>query len=180
MMSLQKIVKEIEDCRGCRKGKHGLAVPGEGNPHAKIMFVGMAPGREEAKEGRPFIGRSGKLLTEMLRLIGIDRDDVYITSPVKYYPGARSLRADEIRHGMMHLEKQVKAISPRLIVLLGDVAAKALLPEKRLKVTVSHGKFFEKGGIRYFITFHPAAALRFRRIRKLMEKDLRKLAEQLP
>ncbi len=179
MMSLRKIAQEIERCGECRKGKHGLPVPGEGNPHAELMFVGMAPGREEAEAGRPFIGRSGKLLTEMLQAIGVKREDVYITSPVKYYPGDRALRIGEIRHGAMHLERQIEAISPKVIVLLGDVAIKALLPEEKLKVTKSHGKTVVKDGIRYFITFHPAAALRFKRIRELMEKDLRRLTALL-
>jgi DNA polymerase len=179
-MSLKEISDEIKGCRECRRGKEGLPVPGEGPADAKVMFVGMAPGAEESRTGRPFVGRSGKLLTEMLASIGVKRGEAYITSPVKYYPGRRGLRKKEIEHGAMHLRKQIEAVSPRIIVLLGDVAIKALAPEKKLKVTESHGKTFRKGDITYFITFHPSAAMRFPRIRRLMDMDFRKLRAILP
>lgn len=162
-------------CKECKKGKYGLPVIGEGSPNARIMFVGEAPGKEESKTGRPFVGRSGRLLTKMLHDIGIERKDVYITSPVKYYPGKRRLRKEEIIHGAMHLRKQIEEISPEIIVLMGKTAVTALMDED-IKVTRDHGKFFG----RFFITFHPAAALRFPKIMRLMENDLRKLASSLP
>jgi len=170
------IAGEIERCAQCKKGKTGLPVPGEGDEHAKVMFIGMAPGKEEAKTGRPFVGRSGKLLTELLESIGIRRKDVYITSPVKYYPGNRNLKKSEIRHGTVHLLKQIKAVSPGIIVLMGNVAVQALLPDEKIRVTKDHGRFIGK----YFITFHPAAALRFPRIRRIMEKDFNRLKHKLP
>lgn len=171
---LQRISSEIENCTECRKGKSGKAVPGEGNPEAEIIFIGEAPGSEEAKTGRPFVGRSGKYLTNLLSSIGIDRKDVYITSPVKYFPGRRVPNPKEIEHGKTHLLKQLAVIKPGLIVLLGNVACRALLGKGCL-ISKIHGQTIENGGIIYFPTFHPAAAIRFIRFRFLIEQDFQKL-----
>jgi len=188
---LQKIAGEIARCKECRRGKTGLPVPGEGDANARIVFVGMAPGREEAKTGRPFVGRSGRVLTEMLSSIGMDRNrkdsGIYITSPVKYYPGQRNLTAADTGHGAKHLSEQIAAISPRLVVLLGNVAARALLPDERISVSKMHGRLIETGPrvrsgripIMYFVTFHPSAAMRFPKTRKLMEADFAKLRKML-
>ncbi len=172
---LRRIAAEIARCRECRAGKSGLPVPGEGSEGARMLFVGMAPGREEAKTGRPFVGRSGRLLTQMLLDIGIRREEVYITSPVKYYPGKRALRREEIEHGATHLQRQADVLSPRLVVLLGAVAAAAMIPEEKVMVSASHGTAVERGGRIYFITFHPSAALRFKRIHALMREDMTRL-----
>lgn len=173
MNQLEKITKEIKDCKECKKKTSGKAVPGEGNPKAKIIFMGEAPGREEAKTGKPFVGRSGKLLTQLLNSIKLDRNDVFITSPVKYYPGMRTPTNKEIDHGKIHLIKQIQAIKPKLIVLLGNVAHKSLTG--KVKISQVHGKTFKKDKITYFSTFHPAAALRFPYIKELMKKDFKKL-----
>lgn len=178
-MGLEEIRKEIEECKECKKGKFGLAVPGEGNPKAKIFFLGEAPGKEEAKTGKPFVGRAGKFLTKVLNEIGIKREEVFITSPVKYYPGKRDLTKEEIEHGMTHTLKQIEAINPKIIVLLGNVALKGLFPEKKLKVSEVHGKVLRKGNRICFPTFHPASAMRFPRIRELMEEDTEKLKKIL-
>lgn len=176
MPRLDDIADEIARCKECEEGKSGLPVPGEGNPRARLMFIGEAPGREEARTGRPFVGRSGRLLTEMLRAIGIEREDVYITSPVKYYPGQRAPSRKEMEHGRTHLEKQIEAIGPKVIVLMGRCAVQALLPDMGIRVSKDHGKSIKRGDQTYFITFHPAAALRFKRLREIMGDDLRKLA----
>lgn len=174
-LELQKIANEIIKCEECKKDKFGLPVPGEGNPNAKVIFIGEAPGREESKKGKPFVGRAGKLLTQLLTSIGINREDVYITSPVKYYPGKRILKEEEILHGRKHLLKQIEVIKPKLFVLLGNVALKALFPDENLKISKIHGKVLSKNNSLFFLTFHPAAALRFPKIRKLIEKDFKKL-----
>ena len=179
-MEMKEIAEEIRTCMECRKNKKGLAVVGEGPQRAKVMFVGMAPGIEESKTGRPFVGRSGKILTGMLASIGMERKHVYLTSPVKYYPGRRNLKKNEIEHGTLHLKKQIESTSPKLIVLLGEVAVKALLPEMDLKVTKAHGSIIRKEGREYFITFHPSAAMRFPKIMKLMLSDFKKLRTILP
>lgn len=171
---LLEIAKEIEKCEECKKEKYGLPVPGEGNPDAKIIFLGMAPGFNESKIGKPFVGRAGKFLDKLLVLLGIKREEIFITSPLKYYPGRRSIKAWEIEHGKIHLQKQIEIIQPKLIVLLGEVAVKATLG-KRYKLLEIHGKLIEKEGIFYFPTFHPAAAMRFPKIKELTIKDFEKL-----
>ncbi len=175
---LLEIEDEIRKCRECMKGKSGLPVPGEGDPDAMIMFVGEAPGREESKTGRPFVGRAGKLLTRLLKSAGIERENVFITSPVKFYPGKRTPTRKEILHGREHLVKQIDVIKPKLIVALGNVALKALFPERKLAITQIHGKFFEENGVTYFPTFHPAAGLRFQKYKKLLEKDFKKIKKE--
>lgn len=171
---LKKIVKEIEKCKTCKVGKSGKAVPGEGNPDADIMFIGEAPGRQEAATGRPFIGRSGQLLRFLIREAGLKEEDVYITSPVKYLPDRGTPLPSDIAHGKIHLDKQLKIIKPKFVVLLGNVAARGVLGEK-IAVTKMHGGVKEKDGIRYYFTFHPAAGLRFPPIKKLIEQDFIKL-----
>jgi uracil-DNA glycosylase len=171
--ALEEMKKEIEKCSECKKGKNGKAVPGEGNPNAKIIFIGEAPGKKEALTGKPFIGRSGNLLTKLLAAIKIDRKEVFITSPVKYYPGPRPPTPKEIAHGKIHLLKQIKIIAPKYIVLLGNTAMKALI-DGSYQVTKWHGKVITQNNITYFITFHPAAALRFpKKIQPVMEEDLK-------
>jgi len=174
--ALKRIAEEIKRCKECKKGKYGLAVPGEGNPNAKIVFVGEAPGYTESKTGRPFIGRAGKFLTKLLNSVGIKRENVFITSPVKYYPGRRAPTKKEIMHGMLHTRKQIEIIDPRVIVLLGKVAIFAFLGDK--KISEIHGKVIKKDRI-YFPTFHPSAAMRFPKIKKLMEADFKKLKKFL-
>ena len=175
---LQKIADEIAKCKECKKGKSGLPVPGEGSPDAKIMFVGEAPGFTEAQTGRPFVGRAGKFLNRMLGSIGLKREEVFITSPVKYFPGRRAPIPEEIRHGMIHTRKQIDIIKPKIIVLLGNAALHGLIDE-RLNITKAHGMVIEKDGIRYFPTFHPSAAMRFTKPRLKMEEDFKKLKRLL-
>lgn len=175
-LSLEKIAKEIEKCKECKKNKFGKAVPGEGNPKAEIMFIGEAPGYNESKVGLPFVGRAGKFLTKMLDNIGIKREEVFITSPVKYFPGRRAPTLEEIKHGMIHTRKQIEIIKPKLIVLLGNVAIKAML-DKDLKVSNIHGKVIKKDNVKFLPTFHPSAAMRFPKIKILMERDFKKIKD---
>jgi uracil-DNA glycosylase family 4 len=176
--ALEKIAKEISECEECKKDKFGLPVPGEGNPNAEIMFIGMSPGIEESRCGKPFVGRSGKFLTELLKSIGIKREDIFLTSPVKYYQGRRNLRKEEIIHGTKHLKKQIEIINPKLLVLLGNVAVSAIL-NKKLNVMRFHGKIIEFDGRKCFITLHPAAGVRFGHMRKVIIKDFKKLEKIL-
>lgn len=171
---LKEITKEIEKCNICKIEKSGKAVSGEGNPDAEVVFIGEAPGKKEAETGRPFIGRSGQLLRSLIREVGLKEDEVYITSPVKYLPDRGTPTKEDIKHGRIHLLKQLKVIDPKIIVLLGSVAVQGVLEEK-LAINKEHGKTIEKNGKIYFITFHPAAALRFPPIKKLIKKDFEKL-----
>lgn len=172
---LEKIAREILRCQICKSTGNGKAVPGEGSSRAKIIFVGEAPGKEEAKVGRPFVGRSGKLLRSLIQKIGLREKGIYITSPVKYLPKRGTPAKKDVDHGRSHLLKQLQVINPKIIVLLGRVAALALL-EREAKVRKEHGKFLKKGGRTYFLTFHPAAALRSSTVKRLFAKDFQKLA----
>ena len=178
---LKKEAGKIKKCKECKEGKLGLAVPGEGNPAARIVFIGEAPGKEEAKTGRPFVGRSGKFLRSLIAGIGLKDKDVYITSPVKYLPLKGTPSEADIAHGATHLLRQIEIIQPELMVLLGNVAAKACLPAGRallknqVKISKDHGKVFKQNNKIYFLTFHPAAAVRFQKIKILIEEDFKKL-----
>lgn len=184
---LEKIAKEIENCAVCKENKSGVAVPGEGNSDADVVFIGEAPGKQEAVSGRPFIGRSGQLLRSFIRGIGLDDvKDVYITSPVKYLPNGKdgtpggTPTSQDIAHGRTHLMKQLAVIQPKFVVLLGRVAAEGVL-QSRIQVTKQHGEIIqEENGIKYFLTYHPAAVLRFPgKFKKLMQEDFEKIKELL-
>jgi DNA polymerase len=172
---LLKITKEIENCAECKLGKSGMAVPGEGSADAKIIFVGEAPGRTEAATGRPFVGRSGKLLRKFINESGLKEEDVFITSPVKYLPDYITPKPSDIAHGKTHFDRQIEVIDPKIIVLLGRVACLAVL-NKNIPVVLRHGEILQKNGKNYFITVHPAAAIRFTKMKKTFEEDFRKLA----
>lgn len=171
---LRKIAREIEACSLCKEWGSGKAVPGEGNPDAKIMFIGEAPGTEEAKTGRPFVGRSGKLLRAMIREIGLDERDVFITNPVKYMPTRGTPSRENIVHSRSHFLKQFSIIGPQVIVLLGSIASSAVLDEG-IAVTKEHGNIIYRDGKHYFITFHPSAALRFSETKEKFKGDFQKL-----
>jgi DNA polymerase len=177
-IALDKIAKEIANCKICKKDKIGLPVPGEGSPNAKVVFIGEAPGKEEAKTGRPFIGRSGKLLRTLIAEAGLKEKDVYITSPVKYLPKYITPTPEDVAHGRIHLFKQLEIIDPKIIVLLGRVAALAVL-EQDISVAKEHGKIIKKDGKQYLITYHPAAPLYSPKLRTEIMKDFKKLKKLL-
>lgn len=172
--ALKSIAGEIANCRSCKKGCTGIAVPGEGDANARVMFVGEAPGREEAKTGRPFVGRSGKLLRQTIREIGLAEEEVFITSPVHYLPDQGTPSKEMIRHGREHLFEQLAIIEPDIIVLLGNTACTALLDTK-VEVMKQHGTTVRKDGQTYFITLHPAYAIRFTEGKKLFLHDFARL-----
>ncbi len=179
-LALEKIAQEIATCKICKIGKSGVSVPGEGNPDADIVFIGEAPGKQEAKSGRPFIGRSGQLLRSLIRETGLNEEDVFITSPVKYLPNGPdgtpggTPKSSDIAHGKTHLDKQLEIINPKVIVLLGNVAVQGVLGYK-IPVKSEHGKVVEQEGKRYLVTLHPAAALRFPPLKELIKEDFEKL-----
>jgi DNA polymerase len=171
---LEKIAKQIATCRECKAEKSGMPVAGEGNPNADIVFLGEAPGRTEAQTGRPFIGRSGQLLRKVIRDSGLQEEDVYITSPVKYLPDRGTPTKKHIAHGRMHLNKQLEVIQPKVIVLLGATAAYAIL-ERVVPVMKEHGSLIKENGRTYLLTIHPAAVLRFPKYKDIMLSDFEKL-----
>lgn len=172
--ALYEIALEIESCSLCKKWGDGLPVPGEGNPDADVLFIGEAPGRQEAKTGRPFIGRSGQLLRSAIRGIGLKEEEVFITSPVKYRPLAGTPTGQNILHGRAHLLKQLSITEPQIVVLMGSVACRAVL-ERKVEVAKDHGSTISLNGLTCMITFHPAYALRFPAGKKAFLKDFEKL-----
>lgn len=153
----------VESCRRCPLHEsRNRAVFGVGNPRARWMFIGEAPGAEEDRQGEPFVGRAGQLLTAMLQAIGFAREDVYIANVLKCRPpGNRDPRPDEVAHCRSYLERQIELVSPALIVAVGRVAAQNLLATEtalaRLRGTV-HA--LGSRGWPLIVTYHPAYLLR--------------------
>ncbi len=174
MAELERLHKQIKECRKCGLWKtRRHAVPGEGNPHAEIMFIGQAPGRTEDATGRPFVGRAGKLLTELLEKNGIRRKDVFITSVIKCFPPRnRTPKAGEISACNPFIRKQIELIKPKTIVLLGNIAIKTILGDAG-SLDKIHGKKISREGMTYIPTYHPAAAMRFPEIRKKLGMDFK-------
>jgi len=153
------------ECLKCEKCPLSLlrtqVVFGEGKIDTELMFVGEAPGADEDQQGRPFVGKAGQILTRILKSVGIDRSQVYITNVVKCRPpGNRNPTPDEIGTCWPYLESQIAIIRPKIIVTLGSVSTKAILRTKE-PITVLRGKWFEwVGGIKVFPMFHPSFLLR--------------------
>jgi DNA polymerase len=173
-ISLTLLASQIKRCKACKLWKTRTnAVPGEGLAHARIMLIGEAPGAEEARQGRPFVGRAGKTLDKLLEQNNIKREKIFITNIVKCRPPQnRKPRPDEIKACLPYLKQQIQAIKPKLIVLLGDVATSTLLG--KVKLSKIHGQLFKINNIIYIPTYHPSAA-RFLKIKKALEKDFKKL-----
>jgi len=169
----------IRNCSLCSLHETRInAVPGEGSSDAKLFFIGEAPGAKEDETGRPFVGRSGQFLTSLIEEIGLSRNDVFITSVLKSRPPKnRRPNQTEIELCRPYVEKQIELINPRVIILLGSVAISSMVGI--WKVTESHGQFFEAQGRTYFMTFHPAAALRSPDVKGLMQADFRILQSEL-
>lgn len=180
MATLFSLAEEVRKCTACPLWKGTtLAVPGEGAKDAKIMVVGEAPGEEEDRCGLPFAGRAGKYLDKMFELAGLDRKQVFLTNVVKHHPPQNRMpKASEIKLCKeLWLNKQIELLKPKLIIILGAVALKALTNET--SVEKLHGKFIEKGTQKYFVTYHPSAALRYPELGKAMETDFKKLKQTL-
>lgn len=158
---LKRLRTEIGDCRRCRlsEGRTNL-VFGEGNPDAGLMFVGEGPGEQEDRQGRPFVGRAGELLTRLIEKMGLSREEVYIANTVKCRPpDNRNPQEDEIKTCMPFLEKQIGIIKPAVIMTLGSVATKALLGDIG-SISRVRGKTYRYKGIPVVPTFHPSYLLR--------------------
>lgn len=153
--------EQVCHCTACRLCETRTNVVfGDGNPEAKILFIGEGPGEREDATGTPFVGRAGQLLDKMLAAVDLDRTKVYIANMVKCRPPQnRDPRPDEVEACIGYLRRQVALIKPTLIVCLGRVAAMRLISAD-FKVTRQHGEIIEKGGLRFMGTFHPAALLR--------------------
>jgi DNA polymerase len=162
-------------------------VPGEGNANAELMFIGEAPGAQEDKQGRPFVGASGKFLAEMLESIGLKREDVFITNIVKYRPPQnRDPNPEEIKACMPILFEQIEVIRPKLLIFLGRHSMNVFFP--KLKISEAHGEMvktnvqnpdgseFEQNCLPLY---HPAAALYNGSMRKVLLEDFAKIPKLL-
>ena len=159
--TLEELREECQSCRRCGLCEERTNVVfGSGNPNAKIMFIGEAPGEREDLSGVPFVGRAGQLLDKFLEAIDLEREDVYIANMCKCRPPKnRDPKPEEQDMCIEYLREQVKIIRPALIVCLGRISAQRLISPD-FKVTREHGTVFEKGGFKIMGTFHPAALLR--------------------
>lgn len=182
--SLVSVYREAQSCTRCGLSESRIRVVfGSGNSDAELMFVGEAPGAEEDRQGLPFVGRSGQLLTTMLAEVGIQREDVFIANTLKCRPpGNRDPLPSEIETCRPWLDEQIRLIEPRVVATLGNFATK-LLREDPTGITKVHGTPTESllGGreVTLFPLFHPAAALRSRSVADLMRKDIALLARIL-
>jgi uracil-DNA glycosylase family 4 len=179
--SLEALHEEIRLHGGCGFEPCETAtrmVPGEGSPDAEVMLVGEAPGAREDEQGRPFVGRSGRLLDELLAEAGLAREEVFITNVLKARPPRnRDPRADEVAHHLPWLQAQLEVIGPRLIVPVGRHALKRFAP--RAAIGEVHGRVLEVDGRTLFPMYHPAAAMYDQRLRPTLFADARALREVL-
>jgi uracil-DNA glycosylase len=158
---LQRLREELGECRRCRLGEtRRKLVFGVGNPEAELLLVGEAPGRDEDEQGEPFVGPAGQLLTKMIEAMGLGREEVYIANIIKCRPPQnRDPAPDEIGACEQFLLRQLEIIGPRLIIALGNHAAKTLL-RTEVGITRLRGRFHAYHGIPLMPTFHPAYLLR--------------------
>lgn len=181
--SLKSLNETISDCQKCELSKtRNRIVFGDGNPKADVMIIGEAPGAEEDKQGIPFVGRSGKLLTDILKAIKFEREDVYIANIIKCRPPAnRNPSPAEMDECTPYLYKQIALIKPKAILCVGLVAATSFLKQKE-SLTKMRGNVYEVQGIKTMVTYHPAALLRNPNWKKGCWEDVqkfRKLYESL-
>jgi uracil-DNA glycosylase len=163
----------FEPCETCTN-----FVPGEGPAPAEVMIVGEAPGASEDKQGRPFVGRAGRLLDELLDAAGLSREDVFITNVLKARPpGNRDPRADEVLHSMPWLEAQLALVQPRLLVPLGRHALAHFAPGE--KISEVHGTLVIARERQLFPMYHPAAALHAKGLRETLFDDAKALSGAL-
>ena len=170
---LEELANEIRVCPKCRLAQTRInAVPGAGDPSARILFVGEAPGENEDKTGKPFVGQAGKVLTKLLESAGIAREDVFITNTVKCRPPENRVPlADEIEACNDWLNAQIALIEPKIICTLGSPALKTLISPK-LKISEVRCKVFRKSGILFIPLYHPAAALHRPPLMETLQNDI--------
>lgn len=174
---LENSIKNCQKCKLCKTRQN--IVFGVGNKNATIMFIGEGPGADEDRLGEPFVGRAGKLMNMAFKMVGINREDVYIANIVKCRPPQnRNPEDDEANACLDYLRNQVILVKPKIIVLLGSVALKNILGKEH-GITASRGKWIEKKGILYMSTWHPAALLRDENKKIDFIKDLMLVTEKL-
>lgn len=195
MISLSKIEKEIKqieqdvtNCRRCGLWKtRNNPVAGEGAVTAKVMFIGEAPGYNEDMQGRPFVGKAGKILDELLHSVGFERKEIYIANILKCRPPKnRDPLGDEIKACTSYLDKQIMAIEPKVIVTLGNFASSYVLEKfgfQAEKIGKTHGKIFHIKNLlfdaRIIPLYHPAAAVYNPNMKDVLMKDFKSITKAL-
>jgi len=178
--ALKELYAQHSDCTRCSLSKSANNVVfGFGNESSDVVFVGEAPGYHEDKEGKPFVGAAGQLLTNLLASIGMKREDIYITNVLKCRPpGNRDPLPEEIEACKPLLMKQIDIIAPKVVVTLGSFAARVILG-KVMPMSKIHGQPVKTDGYLVFPTYHPAAALYARTTMTSLEEDFKALKELL-
>lgn len=173
--SMREIASEVRSCTLCELSRTRTnAVPGEGNVHARIIFIGEGPGWHEDQQGKPFVGNSGKFLTELIQRAGLERDEVFITNIVKCRPPSnRDPLPDEMTACAPYLERQIAEIDPDVIVTLGRFSMTRYFPGER--ISKIHGRAKTVGSRMVVPMYHPAAALHNGSLRATIEKDFARL-----
>jgi len=179
-MSLNALSAKASDCRLCALAETRTRVVfGVGNPHADLVFIGEAPGRDEDIKGEPFVGRAGQLLDRMLAGIGLDREQVYIMNTIKCRPpNNRDPRAEEVEACKLWFEQQLDMLQPKVICLLGRVAAQTVLQTDATLGSL-RGHWHDYNGIPVWVTYHPAYLLRTPKQKQHSWQDLLALSGRL-
>lgn len=177
---LAEIELRVSVCTRCRLSEGRThTVFGSGNPAAELMFVGEGPGAEEDKQGLPFVGRAGELLTRIVQAIEMRREDVYIANVVKCRPpGNRDPQGDEVIACRGYLERQIELVQPRAIVALGRIAAQTLLGNED-PIGRMRGRWFKVLGVPTMVTYHPAALLRNPALKRPTWEDMQQVRDRL-
>ena len=177
---LETLQKEVSSCGRCPLAETRTNVVfGEGHPRARLMFIGEAPGGDEDKQGRPFVGRAGQLLTKIIESIGLERKDVFIANILKCRPpNNRNPLPSEIAACSPYLIKQIELIRPEVICALGKFAAQTLL-NSETPISRLRGTFYDFRGIKLMPTYHPAYLLRNPGGKKEVWEDMKKVAKEL-
>ena len=178
--TLAAVRKDLGDCRRCRlaEGRRTI-VFGTGNAAADLMFVGEGPGHDEDRQGEPFVGAAGQLLTKIIQAIHLERQQVYICNIVKCRPpGNRNPETDEIQACLPFLSRQISAVKPKVICTLGNVAARTLL-QTTAPISRTRGRFHEYKGIKVLPTYHPAYLLRNPEKKRDVWEDMKLLMKAL-
>ena len=180
LKTLHELSREASDCRLCALADTRTSVVfGVGNPQADLVFIGEAPGRDEDLRGEPFVGRAGQLLDRMLHATGLDRQSVYIMNTIKCRPpNNRDPKSDEVQACNLWFEQQLNLLQPKIICLLGRVAAQTVL-ETDKPLGALRGRWHDYRGIPVWVTYHPAYLLRSPRQKKKSWQDLITLLNRL-
>ncbi|MEE9201728.1 MAG: uracil-DNA glycosylase [Dehalococcoidia bacterium] len=177
--TLEEVAHSVMACTDCRLSQgRTQGVPGEGPADAKLFFVGEGPGWHEDQQGRPFVGPAGKFLEELLALVGLRREDVFIGNMLKSRPpGNRDPLPDEIEACRKYLDAQLHIVNPKVVVALGRHSLSRFCPGQTIGKI--HGTWRREGERVHFAMYHPAAALHQQSLRKVIQEDMLKLPQAL-